>query len=224
MDKRYGRVQWGPTGTRRRTTRQYWRKPYSWNTAAAEEGRRHRVFCASLADVFEDRSELNDWRRELFAVIDATPNLDWLLLTKRPQNIGAMLSAVGPSPIQGSALRNNIWLGTSVGDQRTADRAVPKLTHWRDLASILFLSVEPLLAPIPDLPLTSIDWVIVGGESGIGARPMQEEWVFDIKRQCDAARVPFFFKQWGGFNKKAAGRLLGGITYDSSPSPHRDRR
>ena len=106
------------------------------------------------------------------------------------------------------------WMGVTVESARHLDRmddlrAVP--------AAVRFLSLEPLLGPLPDIDLTSIDWVIVGGESGPGARPMQEDWVTDIRNQCLAANVPFFFKQWGGIRKKAAGRMLENKTWDEMP-------
>jgi protein gp37 len=211
MDTRYGRVEWGPNGTRKRTTAQNWRQPCRWNRDAENDGERRRVFCASLADVFEDRDDLCGWRRDLFRLIDATTQLDWLLLTKRPENIGVMWPD--------AAGRDHVWLGTSVGTQETADRAVSRLQESRHLVPVLFLSVEPLLEPIPDLPLAGIDWVIVGGESGHGARAMDEAWVIDIKRQCDDAGVAFFFKQWGGSNKKRAGRDLLARTWDGLPTP-----
>jgi len=132
-----------------------------------------------------------------------------------------MLANIESVPLAELKPRNNVWLGTSVGNQPTAELAVPLLTKWRQLTPILFLSVEPLLGPIPRLPLDSIDWVIVGGESGPHARQMKEEWVLDIQRQCWEAEVAFFFKQWGGVNKKKFGRLLNGRTWDSVPNPTR---
>jgi protein gp37 len=219
MATRYGRVKWGPNGTRERTTAQYWRQPIRWNHDAGHAGERRRVFCASLADVFEDRAELSPWRSDLFSLVDGTTNLDWLLLTKRPENIGAMWThSHGDSGVS-STRREHVWLGTSVGTQETAGIAIPRLVESRSRVPVLFLSVEPLLGPIHRLPLDGIDWVIVGGESGTKARPMDEEWVLDIKRQCDDARVPFFFKQWGGVNKKRFGRELLNQTWDAVPTP-----
>lgn len=261
MDTRYGRVTWGPQGTRVRTSKENWRKPLKWDRDARAEGQRRRVFCASLADVFEDRDELLPWRSELFELIDRTTQLDWLLLTKRPERIGRMWPAPRhettgdgrpvrapestamsdlPSPAQSPAMgdgasengacanvagpprlatRSHVWLGTSVGTQRTAAEAIPRLVQWRALVPILFLSIEPLLEAIPRLDLTHIDWVIVGGESGAAARPMAEAWVEEIREQCHAAGTKFFFKQWGGVNKKRHGRELAGRTWDEIPSP-----
>ena len=112
---------------------------------------RRRVFCASLADVYEDRDELKPWRKDLFELIDQTQNLNWLTLTKRPENIGPMWAEVADVPVSDLNRRDNVWLGTSVGTQETADKGIPPLTQWRDLAPILFLSVEPLLGPIDRL-------------------------------------------------------------------------
>jgi protein gp37 len=217
MDTRYGRVIWGPRGTRVRTTAQYWRQAIRWNKDADHLGERRRVFCASLADVFEDWTELSPWRRDLFALIDRTTGLDWLLLSKRPENIDKMWMGPRDDGYPPSLRRDHVWLGTSVGTQETADLAVPRLLESRHRVPVLFLSVEPLLGPIPRLPLDGIDWVIVGGESGPRARPMEEEWVLEVKQQCDDAGVPFFFKQWGGVNKKQFGRELLGRTWDAIP-------
>ena len=219
MDKRYGRVKWGPAGTRSRTSTANWRKPISWNREATSANARRRVFCASLADVYEDRAELLPWRRDLFTLIDKTPQLDWLTLTKRPEHIGPMWAEMEEVDISNVRRRDNVWLGTSVGSQDTADALVPRLTQWRHLTPIFFLSVEPLLGPIDKLPLDDIDWVIVGGESGHRARPMQEEWVLQIQDQCRKANVAFFFKQWGGVNKKRTGRELSGRTWNAIPDP-----
>jgi protein gp37 len=218
MDTRYGRVKWGPNGTRVRTTEEYWRQPIRWQKGSCDAGERRRVFCASVADVFEDWAELSPWRQDLFVLIDRTTRLDWLLLTKRPENIQAMWMGPEGDGYLPSVRREHVWLGTSVGSQETADLAIPRLLESRHRVPVLFLSVEPLLDPIPHLPLDGIDWVIVGGESGPDARPMDEEWVLDIKQQCDNAGVPFFFKQWGGVNKKRFGRELLGQTWDALPT------
>lgn len=168
MDQRYGRVKWGVNGTRSRTAPANWKQPLKWNREAERSGIRRRVFCASLADVFEDRPELVEWRADLFKLIDATPFLDWLLLTKRPENIGKMyapmvlsdqkewnrannsLPSSGlrfPDPIPG-VRRHNVWLGTSVENQATADERIPHLLKAAHLARFTFLSCEPLLGPV----------------------------------------------------------------------------
>jgi len=194
MDKRYGRVKWGSEGTRIKTSEKYWKQPHKWNKEAKAACIRQRVFCASLADVFEfkhDQPEMWEWRAELFNLILETPNLDWLLLTKRPENIKRMIP---PSWLDG--LPGNIWIGASAENQKTyIDRCLYLATVP---AHIKFLSMEPLLGPINLgesywLP----DWIIVSGESGSKARPMNQKWVVDLKDQCLRYDVSFFFKGWG---------------------------
>lgn len=245
MATRYGRVEWGPHGTRARTSPANWRKPLAWDRAAAKAGERRRVFCASLADVFDNHASiLPEWRADLWALIRATPNLDWMLLTKRPGNIAAML------PADWGTGWPNVWLGCTVTDQAEADRDVPKLPPAR----VRFLSIEPQLGPV-DLTRLNMDgfWlsaltgemevhghvnppldlVIVGGESGPNARPMHPDWARSLRDQCQSAGVAFHFKQWGEWfpfgtldpslylpvriGKKAAGRLLDGRTWDQMP-------
>lgn len=220
MDKRYGKVEWGPQGTRIRTSPANWRKPLAWNKQAAKEGRRFRVFCASLADVFEikpDQPELDEWRVDLFGLIDKTPNLDWLLLTKRPENIAKVYHGWHITGIFETAnwedWPRNIWIGTSVENQEQAEARIPHLLKVP--AAVRFLSMEPLLGPVDLMPWLNyvnetddlglaadgfspdFNWVIVGGESGPNARPMHPEWARSLRDQCAAAGVPYFFKQWG---------------------------
>lgn len=206
MDKRYGKVKWGPQGTRVRTSAANWRKPLAWNRQAEKEGRRYRVFCASLADVFEDRQEVAPWREELFGLIGNTPNLDWLLLTKRPENVNDMVFEMVAPVCLGWEDFPNIWIGTSVENQEQADKRIPHLLQIP--AAVKFLSMEPLLGPVDisiylatgwtEPPYDDIvNWVIVGGESGHHARPMHPDWARSIRDQCVAAGVPFLFKQWG---------------------------
>lgn len=197
---------WGDTGTRVVASDSYWKQPLKWNRDAEKTGERPRVFCASLADVFEDRLELVAPRQRLFELIDRTPNLDWLLLTKRPENI-KRLWPFGWYDDQFTWA--NIWLGTTVENQEQADTRIPELL--RVPAAVRFLSCEPLLEAV-NLRLTvdfiggssavkdiasDLHWVIVGGESGPGARPMHTKWARSLRDQCLAAGVPFFFKQWG---------------------------
>jgi protein gp37 len=128
------------------------------------------------------------------------------VLTKRPERVLEL-----NNKLEWTA---NIWMGTSV----ESEEYVSRINLIRETsANIKFLSLEPLLGPLPDLNLKKIDWVIVGGESGFKARPMKPEWVLDIKAQCELSNTPFFFKQWGGKNKKKAGRLLEGRTWDNMP-------
>lgn len=213
-------INWGPGATRRRTSPSNWRKPLAWNAAHDEffaaHGRRQRVFCASLADVFDNAVSVQ-WRYDLLRLIMNTPNLDWLLLTKRIGNAEAMLEqamralTVGREGWRDNYLPN-IWLGATIVNQEEADRDVPKLLAV--LARVRFLSMEPLLGAVDlrlesrndvarwdgmgrDLPLRRIDWVIAGGESGPYARLMHPEWPRALRDQCSKAGVPFLFKQHG---------------------------
>lgn len=272
---------WGPNGTRVVASEAMWREPVNWNRKAeqlrgefaelraernslmfAGKPPRPRVFCASLADVFEDwdgqckmsdgrwanncytsgildrftgvslakgksATTLNDVRARLFKLIDATPHLDWLLLTKRPENVRQMwpsadcvvyhdgdeLRTVGIDGVdrRGAlrAHRSNVWLGTSIACQDDADRNIPLLLQCRDLSPVLFLSIEPLVGPVMlhhwidesgmfhHSQGVDVDWVIVGGESGPNARPCRVEWIRDIVRQCQEVGVPCFVKQLG---------------------------
>ncbi len=192
-------VEWG--GERRRTSEANWRKPLQWNDQAQRVGRRFRVFCASLADVFDNQVP-PVWRADLFDLINATPHLDWLLLTKRIGNAWKMMAdACGVSQLSLKLPLPNVWLGDSVVNQAEADRDVPKLLAVP--ARVRFLSVEPMLGPIQlgEHGLHGgpgqLDWVICGGESGHGARAMHPDWARNLRDQCAAAGVPFLFKQWG---------------------------
>ena len=200
MDHRFGRVQWGPKGDRSLTSEINRRKPLVWNRKAALAGIRERVFCSSLADVFEGREELAPWREDLFYIISETPSLDWLLLTKRPENIGVML------PETWGLGWENVWLGTSAGLQKRWDERIPLLREVP--AAIRFVSVEPMLGPIdvrPELMKGGIDWVICGGESGREARAMELEWVRDVRDACKEFGVAFFMKQKGEVLARAMG-------------------
>ncbi|MGE4044493.1 MAG: phage Gp37/Gp68 family protein [Acetobacteraceae bacterium] len=210
--KRSGLVQWG-SHPRRRASEASWRQPLKWNRKAAQEGVRRKVFCASLADVFDNQAD-GAWRCDLWDLIWETPNLTWLLLTKRPQNIWSMLprQAAGALEDWGKGWPN-VWLGTTVENQGEADRRIPHLLSVPARAH--FLSCEPLLGPVDLLNVggewsclhdgsddgvageATIDWAICGGESGPGARPMHPAWARRLRDQCTAAGVPFFFKQWG---------------------------
>lgn len=180
-------AEWGKDRPRVVASESYWRQPLTWNRAAAKAGERHRVFCASTADVFEANEELDDDRARLFFLIKVTPHLDWLLLTKRPEYAVEWWRRQ-----TGQAWPANAWIGTSVEDQAAADARIPHLLKLP--ARVRFLSMEPLLGAVaPDL--TGISWVIVGGESGRRARPMHPEWARSLRDQCTAAGVAFFMKQ-----------------------------
>ncbi len=262
--KRYGKAEWGPTAQRVKTSVANWRKPIAWDRKAGQEGIRRRVFCSSLADVFEDNQQLPEWRTELFALIEQTPNLDWLLLTKRPENVNGMIPTTWNTFEKWPA---HVWIGTSVEDQAAADKRIPKLVNIP--AHVRFLSCEPLLGPVDltgksidsvwidpeyykidyglrdviDAEGWPIDWVIVGGESGPGARPMHPTWAQSLRDQCVAAGVAYHFKQRGEWTwdypglsmarhqktyfdgvefyrvgKHLAGRELDGRTWDEYPA------
>lgn len=289
---------WGPNGTRVVASEAMWREPGKWDKAAFSASREHershmanlptmptplarpRVFCASLADVFEDwrgeildssgrrlylradedvrvwsksgsvwttdstineypfsvpALEMGDVRARLVKLWDATPNLDWLVLTKRPENIRRMLHDHWTEKVAGHVSQNegdgrrwkkreNVWLGTSIACQEDADRNIPELLKCRDLAANLFLSIEPLVGPVNlshwmggrscrghgddpdkleqcetgcDYDPPSVDWVIIGGESGPNARPCNIDWIRNIVNQCKEAGVSCFVKQLG---------------------------
>lgn len=311
-------VAWGSNQPRHRTAAGNWAQPKRWNSQAdafmAQHGRRQRVFCASLADVF-DNEVPTEWRMDLFKLIADTPNLDWLILTKR---IGTVMSMCSGDSLMFDVICDRVWLGATVVNQAEADRDIPKLL--RVPAAKRFLSMEPLLGAVdirkwlepwtcadcefhgsendcgpdgcekcgdqeafgvedvckncgaddqaakPSCPQCGshrsfqldngfkfdserklIDWVIVGGESGPGARPMHPDWARSLRDQCQAAGVPFLFKQWGEWGdamkypvhesfrwpqslaegdptyslkvgKKAAGRLLDGREWNGVPT------
>jgi protein gp37 len=202
---RLGLGLWGKDAPRRFLSDAYWKQPLAWDKEAATAKTRARVFCASMADVFEDRRDLDAQRARLWEVIARTPNLDWLLLTKRPELVGNMVP-------WGNAWPHNVWLGTTVETQRWAERRVPELL--RHHARVRFLSCEPLLGGIDLTPWIgpnerSVDWVIVGGESGHSARPMNPVWARSLRDQCIEHGVAFHFKQWGNWRPCAASRGKG---------------
>jgi protein gp37 len=202
------RIAWGPGEQRRLTSSHNWQQPRRWNAAHAafhaRRGRRQRVFCASLADVFDNRAD-PAWRAELWALVRETPHLDWLILTKRIGNVQGML------PQDWRTGYANVWLGITVVNQDEVVRDVPKLMCTP--AALRWLSMEPLLGPVSlhatPSSVERLNWVVVGGESGHSARPMSAHWVDDLRHQCAARGVAFFFKQWGGEARDKGGCLLG---------------
>lgn len=212
--KRSGLVKWGPGEQRRLTSPQYWNQPLKWNRQAERIGVRRKVFCASLADVFDNQVPM-EWRTDLWCLIADTPWLDWLLLTKRPQNIAEMLPG---GFVEQMLMRDapwgagwpNVWLGTTVENQEEADRHLP---HFLSVpAAKHFLSCEPLLGkiylPPQDAYWHQINWVIAGGESGPGKRPMGLAWMRSLRDQCAAADIPFFGKQWDKIQDLPADLLI----------------
>ena len=172
--------------------------PRGWRTPK-------RIFVNSMSDLFHERVPL-PFIQVVFATMIACPQHQFQVLTKRAERLVEVCGSL--------EWPDNVWMGVSVENEKYSFRSellrkVP--------AQVRFLSVEPLIGPIPKLPLADIDWVIVGGESGPGARPMASEWVESIRVQCASKRVPFFFKQWGGVRKHETGRTLNGRTFDEMP-------
>lgn len=199
LARRYGYDVWRAGGQRRFLSEAHWRRPLAWNRAAERDGASLLVFCASMADVFEDHPELEPWREQLWELIRATPWLQWQLLTKRPENVAAMAP-------WGSSWPANVWLGVSVENTAFTQRA--KLL--REIpARVRFISAEPLLASLftrrrrrAPLELDGIDWLIVGGESGPYARPMDLAWARELRERCHEVGAAFFLKQLGGWPDK----------------------
>lgn len=290
--KRFPNIRgiWGDKGTRIVAVPSAWKEPLKWNRKAASCGQhegatdcpicsgaqgphRPRVFCASLADVFEDwqgdlrfpadiapegwvtarwdgvqlvrefedsaaaqglpPATMDNARTELFRLIEETPNLDWQLVTKRPENVMRMV----PEHWR-KAFPSNVWMGTTCEDQDRADERIPQLLEIP--ARVRFLSCEPLLGPVKIdhirkgddqwFPMQHLHWVIAGGESGPGARPMHPEWARSLRDQCQTAGVPFLFKQWGeylpGEQTPESGtgyrRCDNGQPYFTTGKPHRE--
>jgi protein gp37 len=163
------------------------------------------IFVNSMSDLFHEKVP-DEFIVRAFDVMNRASRHRFQILTKRSLRLSQMSSIL--------PWADNIWMGVTVEDQKCAYR----IDHLRKTsAKIKFLSMEPLLGPLSDLDLAGIHWVIVGGESGPGARPLNSEWVIDIKTKCQKRNIPFFFKQWGGTNKKKKGRLLEGRVWDQMP-------
>ena len=237
--RRLGLDIWSSGRPRRFLSDAYWDQPHRWNAAARRARRRDRVFCASMADVFEWKKGLSPWRHRLWRLVETTPDLDWLLLTKRPHLVPRL------SP-WGDKWPDNVWLGTTVESQRWVDKRLPHLAA--NAAGVRFLSCEPLLEKIDIeswLVQGAVQWVIAGGESGPRARPSDPQWFYALRDHCVAHDVPFHFKQWGDwapvqavpdvppralvddgtysapmgrFGKKVSGRLLEDSVWNGLPA------
>jgi protein gp37 len=194
MDHRYGRVSWGAGEDRVRTSPSNWAMPRRWNRQAEKAGERPFVFCASLADVFDNEVD-PIWRSDLFALIEETPSLVWLLLTKRIGNVRKMTD-----PLQGNPLLpRNVAIGATIANQQEYDRDRVKLHEVVETREILFTfgSFEPLLGPVI-LDTYAPDWIICGGESGAGAREMNPQWARDLRDASRRFGRAFFMKQMTG--------------------------
>lgn len=190
--KRTGNKVWGKSAHRRFFGDKHWDEPLKWNQTAQKAGIRSTVFCASMADIGEDRRDLDAHRNRLFSLVLSTPRLDWLFLSKHPHNLLQFFPAEWTTnPPQ------NLHVGTTVENQSETDRIGDLL---KLPGNVHFISCEPLLGKL-DLRrfLPALDWVIVGGESGPKARPMHPNWLLDLLGQCKESGVPFFFKQWGEY-------------------------
>lgn len=174
------------------------KEPFSWKNPRT-------VFVNSMSDLFHEKMPF-DFIKEVFKVMNDNPMHTFQVLTKRADILLNYSTELNWS--------KNIWMGVTVENQQSINR-IDYLRHVN--ANVKFLSIEPLLSSIKNINLENIDWVIVGGESGPKARPMKEKWVTEIKKQCIFQETPFFFKQWGGTNKKKNGRLLDGQTWDEMP-------
>ena len=176
-------------------------EPHRWRTPKL-------VFVNSMSDLFHPEVPF-EFIQEVFTVMAETPRHTYQILTKRSKRLASLGPQLDWPP--------NAWMGVSVETSRYAFR----IDHLRSVpAEIRFISAEPLLGPLPGLDLSGIHWLIAGGESGPGSRRMEEAWALDLRDQCAAADVAFFFKQWGGLHSKSGGRLLDGEVYDEMPLPH----
>lgn len=183
---------WGPGSARRFFGDAHWNEPGKWEAVAQGSGKQHLVFCGSMCDVFESNTEipkLNHERDRLITLIQQTPYLTWLLLTKRPENIDKFFGPV-------KHWKKNIMIGITSENQRCLDR---RLEICTGLGLMPFISIEPMLEPITvtEKMAGRVSWIIVGGESGPGSRPIEVDWVRQVRIACNYYMVPFFFKQWG---------------------------
>lgn len=207
LSRRYGHSVWGPNQPRRTFGEKHWREPLKWHLLAEQELRRHRVFCSSMCDIFEDHTTIDQERAKLWPIIRATPMVDWQLLTKRAERIAANLPADWGNGYQ------NVWLGVSIENNDYIERA----DYLRGIpAAVRFISYEPALGPLDQLDLKGIDWLIYGGESGPRYRAHDVQWARDIERACQVAGVAFFYKQSAGV-RPGISDSLDGIQHKNYP-------
>ena len=229
---------WGENASRHVTSDAYWKDPLAWNRAAEKDREHRRVFCSSMSDVFEDRKDLDVPRARLWKLISETPWLDWLMLTKRPENavrlwtMAAIAAQELDSKKDAPVWQPTVWLGTTAEDQERANERIPHLL--RVPAAVRFLSCEPLLGPV-DLtrffdawavmgetrlePARRPNWVIGGGESGPGARPCDLAWLRSLRDQCKDAGVPYFNKQIGTRPEMSPGPISWPCTHPKGGDP-----
>lgn len=220
LDARFGGANWGERNPRRTFGDKHWVQPLRWNARAQERGVRERVFCASMADVFEmpvsyASHDIEDARQRLWSLIERTPWLDWLMLTKRPENFEQLLpwNTYGPW--------SNVWLGVTAEDQEHAEKRIPILLTASAICK--FVSYEPALGPVQLRAewADGIDWLIAGAESGAGRRPMDEDWVRAMRDQCVARGISFFYKQRIDDGAKVELPLLDGYRWSEIPEVQR---
>ena len=200
---RMGLSLWGPAATTtRQVTKSPWRNVLQWNDQACHDGVQRKVFCASLCDVFEDHPVANETRPRLWDLIERCTNLDWQILTKRPERI------VDNLPSNWGDGWQHVWLGTSVEDMRVSHR----VDYLRSIpAAVRFISYEPALGSLNELDISGIDWIIYGGESGPGHRPEDKQWARDMHQKCAANGTAFFHKQSSGYRTELGIELDGKI-------------
>jgi protein gp37 len=216
--KRYGFDLWGPGKPRRTFGEKHWNEPVKWNARAEKEGRRHRVFVASMADVF-DIDGPEEERKRLFVLIANTPWLDWQILTKRPERMRDYLNALPGAPWP------NIWAIVSAGNQTTLDKFAPFLMETN--AVVRGISWEPALGPMDFTkyfshcyaPESGLHWIVGGDESGSGGREAKEDWYRAVRDQCNEAGVAFFIKQFIRNGKKIHTPELDGKQWTEYPRP-----
>jgi len=197
--KRFG-TEWGPKAIRKRTSDSNWKNPSKWNRKAESSEIRRKVFCCSLADFFEENPQITTWREDALSIIQKCHSLDWLLLTKRPENVVPQIEmAIGEAAEEFFWENSHVWIGFTGENQQWFDK---RWAHASQIpAEVIFVSIEPMIGPVvlpgDFLARGNNVWVICGGESGKDTRPMDVQWACDLRDQCVNAGVPFFFKQYG---------------------------
>jgi protein gp37 len=199
LSTRYGFSVWGHGGNRRTFGDKHWAEPLKWNATAQRTGQRHKVFCSSMCDVFEDHPVIDQQRQKLWSLIRVTPWLDWQILTKRSGRIAKNL------PNDWGSGYPNVWLGVSIENNDYAWRA----DHLRSVPAVVrFISYEPALGPIDHVDLTGISWIIFGGESGQNFRRFDPRWPRDVRDRCAEMGTAFFFKQTAAYKTETAPYLI----------------